>query len=93
MGEDGNSVTFTEDTDSVAYTELGLEDVATVISSDAEVVTVADNGDTSAVDLTSVSEGTATITVTDTLDNIATIAVTVAEDGTISATPTPYHAD
>ncbi|MFC5452113.1 hypothetical protein ACFPOG_28300, partial [Paenibacillus aestuarii] len=73
---------------------LGLVGVGTVTSSDpavakAEIGTGADAGK---IVITSVAAGTATLTVTDGTNN-ATIAVTVAADGSISVgTITPYVA-
>ncbi|MFC5449469.1 beta strand repeat-containing protein, partial [Paenibacillus aestuarii] len=88
---------FTEATNNSVANDaatLGLVGVGTVTSSDlavakAEIGTGADAGK---IVITSVAEGTATLTVTDGTNN-ATIAVTVAADGSISVgTITPYVA-
>lgn len=81
---------FNSSTETVSASDLNLT-VVSASSSDEKVATAQVNSDGN-VEITSVAAGSATITAKDSADHSATIAVTVAELGTITKTVTPYFA-
>ncbi len=85
-----SSASFASQTSTVTNSELGLTGINATSSSDEAVATTVINGDN--VVITSVSAGTATITVTDASSHQATIAVTVNATGAITTNVTPYSA-
>lgn len=89
--EDVSVFKSTKETFSPESLGLAPSTVNTAVSSDVEVATavISDNN----IVVTSVSQGEATITVTDTDGNVATIDITVNRDGSMDYVIHPYSSD